>query len=89
MTLLEDKIAHWVIKPRTTVSVRFKAAAAALTRDMKINDFQEGPSWCFRFMKRRYLSNETHSDDDERDPGIQTLKIKNLMDFGKRNKLKK
>nr|XP_046260070.1 uncharacterized protein phf11 isoform X4 [Scatophagus argus] len=56
---LEDKIEQWVIEQRTggrsvsTVSIRLMATAVA--HDMKINDFQGGPSWCFRFMKRRNL----------------------------------
>lgn len=57
---LEDKIEQWVIEQRTagrsvsTVSIRLKATTIA--RDMEINNFQGGPSWCFRFMKRRNLS---------------------------------
>uniref|UniRef100_A0A8C5PNZ8 HTH CENPB-type domain-containing protein n=1 Tax=Leptobrachium leishanense TaxID=445787 RepID=A0A8C5PNZ8_9ANUR len=62
---LEDKIEQWVIEQRTagrsvsTVSIRLKATAIA--RDMEINDFRGGPSWCFRFMKRRNLSIRTRT----------------------------
>ncbi|KAM9306618.1 uncharacterized protein KZ484_000034 [Pholidichthys leucotaenia] len=62
---LEDKIEQWVTEQRAAgrsvsqVSIRLKAAAVA--RDMKINDFQGGPSWCFRFMKRRNLSVRTRT----------------------------
>ena len=57
---LEDKIEQWVTDQRTagkgvsTVYIRIKANA--ITHDMKINDFLGGPSWCFRFVKRRRLS---------------------------------
>ena len=57
---LEDKNEQWVIEQRTagrsipTVSLRSKARATAC--DMKINDFQGGPSLCFCFVKRRNLS---------------------------------
>ncbi|XP_072769637.1 pogo transposable element with KRAB domain [Nerophis lumbriciformis] len=60
---LEDKVEQWVIEQRaagcsvSTFSIRLKAAAVA--RDMDINDFGGGPSWCFRFMKRRRLSIRT------------------------------
>lgn len=33
--------------------------AIAIARDMQIDDFRGGPSWCFRFMKRRNLSIRT------------------------------
>ncbi|KAJ8280487.1 hypothetical protein GJAV_G00055280 [Gymnothorax javanicus] len=62
---LEDKIEQWVIEQRaagrsvSTVSIRMKATA--LARDMNINDFRGGPSWCFRFMKRRNLSIRTRT----------------------------
>ncbi|XP_007245626.3 pogo transposable element with KRAB domain isoform X1 [Astyanax mexicanus] len=57
---LEDRVEQWVIEQRTvgrsvsTVSIRLKAAAVA--RDMNIDDFRGAPSWCFRFMKRRNIS---------------------------------
>ncbi|KAJ8389985.1 hypothetical protein AAFF_G00111460 [Aldrovandia affinis] len=35
--------------------------ATAVARDMKINDFRGGPSWCFCFMKRRNLSIRTRT----------------------------
>ncbi len=62
---LEDKIEQWVIEQRTagrsvsTVSIRLKATAVA--RDMNINDFRGGPSWCFLFMKRHNLSIRTRT----------------------------
>lgn len=62
---LEDKLEQWVIEQRaagrsvSTVSIRLKATA--LARDMNINDFRGGPSWCFRFMKRRNLSIRTRT----------------------------
>ena len=57
---LEDKLEQWVIEQRaatravSTVTIRMKATA--LAREMNINEFQGGPSWCFRFMRRRNLS---------------------------------
>ena len=59
------------------VSIRLKATA--LTRDMKINDFQEGLFWCFCFMKRHNLSNETVLNNDKRDLGIFDAKIAQLL----------
>lgn len=69
---LEDKIEQWITEQRTagrsvsTVSIRLKATAMA--HDMKINDFQGGPSWCFRFMKRRHLSIRTRTTTSQQLP---------------------
>ncbi|KAJ1185329.1 hypothetical protein NDU88_002123 [Pleurodeles waltl] len=57
---LEDQLEQWIIEQITTgrsvstVTIRLKATTIA--QDMKIEHFQGGPSWCFRFMKRRHLS---------------------------------
>ena len=57
---LEDQLEQWVIEQRTagrsvsTVTIRLKAKVIA--EDMNIENFDGGPSWCFRFMKRRQLS---------------------------------
>lgn len=57
---LEDQLEQWVIEQRTagrsvsTVTIRLKAKTIA--QDLQIENFQGGPSWCFRFMKRRHLS---------------------------------
>ncbi|KAK7910104.1 hypothetical protein WMY93_014788 [Mugilogobius chulae] len=62
---LEDKIEQWVIEQRaagrsvSTVLIRMKATTLAQSLD--INDFRGGPSWCFRFMKRRNLSIRTRT----------------------------
>ena len=62
---LEDQLEQWVVEQRTasrsvsTVTVRMKATA--LAQDMNINNFRGGPSWCFRFMRRRNLSIRTRT----------------------------
>ncbi|XP_035988201.1 uncharacterized protein LOC105923908 isoform X4 [Fundulus heteroclitus] len=62
---VEDQIEQWVTEQRaagrsvSTVSIRRKATA--LARDMNINDFLGGPSWCFRFMKRHNLTIRTQT----------------------------
>ena len=59
-TVRQDKLEQWVVEQRaasrsvSTVTIRTKATA--LARNMNINEFRGGPSWCFRFMKRRNLS---------------------------------
>ena len=62
---LEDQHEQWVVEQRaasrsvSTVTVRMKATA--LAQDMNINNFRGGPSWCFRFMRRRNLSIRTRT----------------------------
>ena len=62
---LEDKLEQWVVEQRatsrsiSTFAIRMKATA--LARDMKFDEFRGGPSWCFRFMKRRKLSIRTQT----------------------------
>ena len=84
---LEDKIEQWVIEQRTagrsvsTVSIRLKATAVA--RDMEINDFQGGPSWCFRFMKRRHLSIRTRTTVSQQLPNDYKEKLAFFRTFCK------
>lgn len=62
---LEDQLEQWVVEQRaasrsvSTVTIRIKAKA--LAQELKINEFSGGPSWCFRFMKRRHLSIRTRT----------------------------
>ncbi|KAK6299839.1 hypothetical protein J4Q44_G00298720 [Coregonus suidteri] len=62
---LEDKLEQWVVEQRaasrsvSTVTIRMKATA--LARDMIIDEFRGGPSWCFRFMEIRNLSIRTRT----------------------------
>lgn len=57
---LENFLEDWVNTQRagghgvSTVQIRLKAKAIAT--EMKIEDFRGGPSWYFRFMKRKGLS---------------------------------
>ncbi|XP_038139413.1 chromobox protein homolog 1b isoform X1 [Cyprinodon tularosa] len=62
---LEERLERWIIEQRTsgasvsTVTVRLKAVT--LAEEMKIEHFQGGSSWCFRFMKRRHFSIRTRT----------------------------
>lgn len=66
---LEDKLGQWVNEHTaaggsvSTNSIRLMATAIA--RDMQIEDFRGGPSWCFRFMKRRNLSIRARSTNPQ------------------------
>ncbi|XP_065808847.1 uncharacterized protein [Labrus bergylta] len=57
---LEDFLEDWVNTQRadgrgvSTVQIRLKAKTVAT--EMKIENFRGGPSWCFRFMRRKGLS---------------------------------
>ncbi|TWW73688.1 hypothetical protein D4764_15G0010840 [Takifugu flavidus] len=57
---LEDRVEQLVVEQRTTgravSTVTIQQKAKAIAEEMDIEDFQRGPSWCFRFMRRRHLS---------------------------------
>ena len=46
---------------RSVSTVTVRMMATALAQDMNINNFRGGPSWCFRFMRRRNLSIRTRT----------------------------
>ncbi|TWW79879.1 hypothetical protein D4764_10G0009090 [Takifugu flavidus] len=56
----EDRVEQWVVEQRTTgrgvSTVTIRQKAKAIAAEMDIEHFQGGPSWCFRFMRRRHLS---------------------------------
>ena len=57
---LEERVRAWVLEQRaagrglSTVQLRLHAQVVA--KEMNINDFAGGPSWCYRFMQRNRLS---------------------------------
>uniref|UniRef100_A0A8C3TNX7 HTH CENPB-type domain-containing protein n=1 Tax=Catharus ustulatus TaxID=91951 RepID=A0A8C3TNX7_CATUS len=57
----------------STVAVRIEAKAIA--NEMGIEDFKAGPSWCFRFMKRRQLSIRTRTTVCQRLPADYEEKV--------------
>lgn len=84
---LEDKVEQWITEQRaadrsvSTVSIRLQATAMA--RDMHINEFQGGPSWCFRFMQRRHLSIRTRTTTSQQLPKDYDEKIINFLTYCK------
>ncbi|XP_054649839.1 uncharacterized protein zgc:113149 isoform X7 [Dunckerocampus dactyliophorus] len=65
---LEERVHRWVLEQRaagrvlSTVQLRLHALVVA--KEMNINDFTGGPSWCYRFMHRNRLPiRETRPED--------------------------
>ncbi|XP_013880698.1 uncharacterized protein LOC106529748 [Austrofundulus limnaeus] len=87
---LEDKLKQWVVEQRaasrsvSTITIRLKATA--LARELNINDFRGGPSWCFRFMKRRNLSIHTRTTVSQQLPADYQEKLANFRTYC-RNKI--
>lgn len=56
---LEDDLHHWILQERekglavSTIKIRLKAKAMA--REMNLDSFQGGATWCYRFMRRNNL----------------------------------
>lgn len=54
--ILEENLAQWVKEQRkkglAISTIKLRLQAKLMARDMNLNNFQGGPCWCFRFMKR-------------------------------------
>nr|XP_057936246.1 uncharacterized protein zgc:113149 isoform X4 [Doryrhamphus excisus] len=56
---LEERVHRWVLEQRATgrilSTVELRLHALVVAKEMNINDFSGGPSWCYRFMHRNRL----------------------------------
>uniref|UniRef100_A0A146PAS9 Tigger transposable element-derived protein 7 n=1 Tax=Fundulus heteroclitus TaxID=8078 RepID=A0A146PAS9_FUNHE len=86
---LEDKLEQWVVEQRaasrsvSTITIRMKATA--LASELNITDFKGGPSWCFRFMKRRNLSIRTRTTVSQQLPKDYQEKLATFRAYCKKN----
>lgn len=84
---LEDKLEHWILEQRaacrgvSTIQIRLKAQATA--KELGIEEFQGGPSWCFRFMKRKNLSLRIRTSISQELPDGFVEKFEAFQDFVK------
>ncbi|KAF4804536.1 pogo transposable element with KRAB domain-like protein [Turdus rufiventris] len=84
---LEDRLHRWISKQRAAgrsfscVTVQIKAKE--LANKMDISDFKGGPSWCFRFMKRRQLSIRTWTTVSQQCPADYEEKLANFRSYCK------
>ncbi|KAF4794406.1 pogo transposable element with KRAB domain-like protein [Turdus rufiventris] len=84
---LEDRLERWISEQRAAgrsfsgVAVRIQAKAIA--NEMGIEDFKAGPSWCFRFMKRRQLSIRTWTTVSQQCPADYEEKLANFRSYCK------
>lgn len=82
---LENVLEDWVNVQRaggrgvSTVQIRLKAKTIA--REMNIEDFKAGPSWCFRFMRRKNLSIRARTTLCQQLPPDYQEKINNFRTF--------
>ncbi|XP_056144003.1 DNA-directed RNA polymerase III subunit RPC4 isoform X2 [Lampris incognitus] len=57
---LEGKVREWALEQRAAgrapSTAQFRLRAQAIAREMNIDDFAGGRSWCYRFMQRSRLS---------------------------------
>uniref|UniRef100_A0A8C3UMK4 HTH CENPB-type domain-containing protein n=1 Tax=Catharus ustulatus TaxID=91951 RepID=A0A8C3UMK4_CATUS len=78
---------RWISEQRaagrsfSTVAVQIQAKAIA--NEMGIEDFKAGPSWCFRFMKRRQLSIRTRTTVCQRLPVDYEEKVVSFRSYCK------
>ncbi|KAF4804502.1 hypothetical protein TURU_007284 [Turdus rufiventris] len=84
---LEDRLHRWISEQRaagrslSTVAIRIQAKAIA--NELHIQEFQAGPSWCFRFMKRRQLSSRTRITVSQQLPADNEEKLATFRSYCK------
>ena len=84
---LEEKVELWVNEQRaagrgvSTISIRLKAKT--LATEMDIKEFQGGPSWCFRFMRRKELTIRTRTTVCQKLPADWEEKLQCYRDYCK------
>ncbi|XP_017276655.1 telomere-associated protein RIF1 isoform X1 [Kryptolebias marmoratus] len=82
---LEDVLEDWVYTQRaggrgvSTVQIRLKAKSIAC--QMNIDNFNGGPSWCFRFMRRKNLSIRARTTLCQQLPPDYQEKVANFQQF--------
>ncbi|KAJ0063420.1 hypothetical protein NL108_002759 [Boleophthalmus pectinirostris] len=82
---LENVLEDWVNTQRaggqgvSTVQIRLKAKTIA--REMNFEDFKAGPSWCFRFMRRKNLSIRARTTLCQQLPADYQEKVENFHKF--------
>ena len=82
---LENQVEEWILDQRaagrgvSTVSIRLKAKSIA--NDMGINEFKCGPSWCFRFMRRKGISIQSRTTVCQKLPGDWQEKLHNFREY--------
>ncbi|KAJ4945416.1 hypothetical protein JOQ06_023101 [Pogonophryne albipinna] len=85
---LEDFLEDWVNTQRadgrgvSTVQIRLKAKTVAT--EMKSENFRGGPSWCFRFMRRKGLSIRARTTGCQQLPPDYQEKLTNFGEFTQR-----
>uniref|UniRef100_A0A3B3QBL3 HTH CENPB-type domain-containing protein n=1 Tax=Paramormyrops kingsleyae TaxID=1676925 RepID=A0A3B3QBL3_9TELE len=85
--ILEQKLREWILEQRakgrglSMLQVRLKAQTMA--REIDLQDFQGGPSWCFRFMERNQLSMRARTTMCQKRPANFEEKVTNFRNFVK------
>uniref|UniRef100_A0A8C3TJQ5 HTH CENPB-type domain-containing protein n=1 Tax=Catharus ustulatus TaxID=91951 RepID=A0A8C3TJQ5_CATUS len=84
---LEERLYQWISERRaagrsvSTVAIRIRAKAIA--KQLHIEEFQAGASWCFRFMRRQKLSVRTRTTVCQRLPADYKEKVARFRSYCK------
>uniref|UniRef100_A0A8C3TR03 HTH CENPB-type domain-containing protein n=1 Tax=Catharus ustulatus TaxID=91951 RepID=A0A8C3TR03_CATUS len=84
---LEERLYQWISERRaagrsvSTVAIRIQAKAIA--KQLHIEEFQAGASWCFRFMRRQELSVRTRTTVCQRLPADYKEKVARFRSYCK------
>uniref|UniRef100_A0AAR2J5P4 HTH CENPB-type domain-containing protein n=1 Tax=Pygocentrus nattereri TaxID=42514 RepID=A0AAR2J5P4_PYGNA len=72
---LEERVRTWVLEQR------LRLHAQVVAKEMNINDFAGGPSWCYRFMQRNRLSIRARTTMSQKLPADFQAKVDSFREF--------
>ncbi|KAJ0023466.1 hypothetical protein NQD34_003365 [Periophthalmus magnuspinnatus] len=82
---LEEQLHKWVLEQRAAgrglSTVHLRLQAQVIAKDMNINDFAGGPSWCYRFMHRNRLSIRARTTMSQNLPVDFQAKVNSFREF--------
>ena len=82
---LEKQVHTWVLEQRSAgrglSTVQLRLHAQVVAKEMNINDFAGGPSWCYRFMQRNRLSIRARTAMSQKLPADFQSKIDSFREF--------
>lgn len=82
---LEERVCIWVLEQHTAgrglSTVQLRLHAQVVAKELTINDFAGGPSWCYRFMQRNRPSIRARTTMSHKLPVDFQAKVNSFREF--------
>lgn len=82
---LGERVCAWVLEQRAAgrglSTVQLHLHAQVVAKEMDMNDFAGGPSWCYRFMQRNRLSIRARTTMSQKLPADFQAKVERFREF--------